>query len=68
MHKRFCLIHIGHPIKIDEERFLSDLERLYEMAQGEPDNVRKLISEIVPTYKGDPQKGNLGAEKSLTEA
>ena len=62
------LIHIGYPIKIDEEKFLSDLEKLYELAQGEPDNVRKLISEIVPTYKGDPQKGNLGAEKSLAEA
>ncbi len=62
------LIHIGHPIKIDEEKFLSDLEKLYELAQGEPDNVRKLISEMVPTYKGDPEKSNLGAEKGLANA
>jgi len=62
------LIHIGHPIKIDEERFLSALDRLYELAQGEPDNVRRLISEMVPTYKGDPEKRNLGAEKVSVDA
>ena len=59
------LIHIGHPIKIDEEKFLSDLEKLYALAQGEPGNVRKLISEMVPTYKGDPTKGNLGACEAM---
>ena len=54
------LIYIGYPIKIDEEKFLADLEKLYTLAQGEPENVRKLISEMVPTYKGDVAKGNLG--------
>ena len=59
------LIHIGYPIKIDEEKFLSDLDRLYTLAQGEPENVRRLISEMVPTYKGDASKSNLGAGRKL---
>ena len=54
------LIHIGSPIKIDEERFLSNLEALHIAAEGEPNNVRRLISEMVPTYKGNPELSNLG--------
>ncbi|MBR2460754.1 MAG: polysaccharide biosynthesis protein [Clostridia bacterium] len=60
------LIHIGKPIRIDEEKFLSDLERLGELAQSEPENVRRLISDMVPTYKGDIDKTNLGAGGKVT--
>ena len=51
------LIHIGKPIKLDEQKFLSSLDELYKVCLNEPDpaTVRKLIGDIVPTYK--PQAG-----------
>ena len=45
------LIFIGKPIDIDENKFLRQLEELKEACISEPDNIRKLIKEIVPTYK-----------------
>lgn len=45
------LIHIGHPIKIDYDNFLKQLDKLYEYVLTEPDDIRDMISEIVPTYK-----------------
>lgn len=45
------LIHIGKPIEIDEERFLRQLEELKEVCLLETVEIRKLIKEIVPTYK-----------------
>ena len=53
------LIHIGKPIQLDEEEFLSKLSELYRSVVNEPRNVRKLISEIVPTYKGNPNEKNI---------
>lgn len=53
------LIHIGKPIQINEEEFLENLSRLYKTVINEPKNVRRLISEIVPTYKGDPHEENI---------
>ncbi len=53
------LIHIGKPIQIDENEFLEKLDKLYKTVINEPKNVRKLISEIVPTYKGDPDEENI---------
>ncbi len=44
------LIHIGRPISFDEKNFLRQLDTLYENILTEPDNIRKLIQEIVPTY------------------
>ena len=46
------LIHIGKPIPLDEEKFLSQLDDLYKECLDEPkeENVRKLIAAIVPTY------------------
>ena len=52
------LIHIGKPIPIDEEKFLKQLDALYKTALSEPKNVRALISQLVPTYKGDPNIKN----------
>ncbi len=52
------LIHIGKPIPMDEEVFLKQLDSLYRTALSEPKNVRALISQIVPTYKGDPSIKN----------
>ncbi|MBP5178325.1 MAG: polysaccharide biosynthesis protein, partial [Lachnospiraceae bacterium] len=47
------LIHIGKPIKLDEEKFLADLDNLYMACLDEPNpaTVRKLVGAIVPTYK-----------------
>lgn len=44
------LIHIGRPIKIDEERFLMQLENLAGYVVQEPDDIRKWVQEIVTTY------------------
>lgn len=44
------LIHIGKPIKMDEERFLMQLENLANYVIQEPDDIRRWVQEIVPTY------------------
>ena len=44
------LIHIGKPIEIDEERFLEQLQKLADHVVQEPDDIRKWVQEIVPTY------------------
>ena len=53
------LIHIGKPIEMDEEEFFSQLDRLRDVLESEPTNARKLISEIVPTYKGNSDLTNV---------
>ena len=45
------LIHIGMPIKMDEEKFLMQLENLADYVVGEPEDIRKWVQEIVPTYQ-----------------
>lgn len=45
------LIHIGKPIKLDENRFLRRLEELSEYVQDEPKDIRSYILDICPTYK-----------------
>jgi FlaA1/EpsC-like NDP-sugar epimerase len=44
------LIHIGKPIQMDEEKFLSQLEELKEYVVTEPDDIRLWVQRIVPTY------------------
>lgn len=44
------MIYIGKPIEFDEAKFEEQLERLKECAEGESENIRELIKEIVPTY------------------
>ena len=44
------LIHIGKPIELDEEKFFIQLEHLKQVVEQEPDEIRKFIQEIVPTY------------------
>jgi FlaA1/EpsC-like NDP-sugar epimerase len=45
------LIHIGKPIELDEEKFLRQLEELKDVCLMEAMEIRKLVQEIVPTYK-----------------
>lgn len=44
------LIHIGKPIELDEEKFLTQLQQLKEYVENEPDDIRSYIQDIVPTY------------------
>ncbi|MCI9525757.1 MAG: polysaccharide biosynthesis protein [Lachnospiraceae bacterium] len=52
------LIHIGMPIKIDEKKFLMQLENLASYVVQEPEDIRKWVQEIVPTYH--PMLGGKG--------
>lgn len=44
------LIHIGHPIEMDDEWFLEKLKELDEASYSETDHMRAIVAEIVPTY------------------
>ncbi len=44
------LIHIGHPIEMDDEKFKEQLARLDEASRAEVDNVKDIVAEMVPTY------------------
>ena len=45
------LIYIGKPLEIDEDKFLSQLKQLYEVANNNDENIFDLVSEVVTTYK-----------------
>ena len=44
-------IHIGKPIELDEEVFLSKLDRLIDKAEDNMADIRKDIMDICPTYQ-----------------
>lgn len=45
------LIYIGRPIEIDEDKFFDALHRLKHCMSDDKVDVRKIVREIVPTYK-----------------
>ena len=45
------LIHIGEPIKMDDDKFLAELAILEEQAKAENVNIRELVKAMVPTYQ-----------------
>ena len=45
------LIYITEPINIDYDKYLKKIEELAKIAYAEPDNIRQMVKEIVPTYK-----------------
>nr|MCR5690647.1 polysaccharide biosynthesis protein [Eubacterium sp.] len=45
------LIHIGRPLEFDGDRFIATLEELYQAAYEETDEMKRLVSELVPTYQ-----------------
>ena len=47
------LINIAKPIKLDEKKLWETLEKLYEEAYGETEDMKKLVKELVPTYTID---------------
>ncbi len=44
-------ISIALPIKMDDASFVKQLEALDEAAKNESENIKELVSQIVPTYK-----------------
>ena len=47
------LIYIEKPLKLNEGKFLKDLEVLYEASYGETETIKLLIQEIVSTYQSE---------------
>ena len=45
------MIFIGRPIEFDKDVFVLQLQKLKEAAEGENDNIRDCVKEIVPTYQ-----------------
>lgn len=45
------MIHIGKPIELDEEKFMKQLNKLKDYVVEEPDDIKKLVQEIVSTYE-----------------
>ena len=55
------LIHIGHPIKMDDKKFFKDLDKLIASAYKNDKNIKEKVATIVDTYKID--KGSNKNEK-----
>lgn len=49
------LIHIGHPIKMDDDKFIKQLQILDELSRSEvePMDMKKAVAEVVDTYHPD---------------
>ena len=45
------LIYIGSPIEMDDENFRGQLGQLKAACESESNEIKKLVSEIVPTYR-----------------
>ena len=45
------LIHIGKPIEMDDDKFISQLTRLEAASTAESDDIKNIVAEIVPTYR-----------------
>ena len=61
------LINIARPIKLDEDRLWSILEKLREQAYGEADGMKPLVKELVPTYTIDTRDSIAEALKTAQE-
>lgn len=46
-------ISIGKPIEMDDEHLFKTLEKLYDEAYAESEQMKELVKELVPTYKID---------------
>ncbi len=57
------LIHIGKPIEFDMDAFERQLDRLYEAANLDSEDIREEVRRIVPTYQ---PKGSSGSERKRT--
>ena len=62
-HTANKMIYVGKPIEFDEDEFLQDLEKLYTYAYDETDQMKALVSKIVPTYHIRPEDKKRDAQK-----
>jgi FlaA1/EpsC-like NDP-sugar epimerase len=44
-------ISIGKPIDFDEDKLIEVLDKLYDEAYAESDDIKRLVKELVPTYQ-----------------
>lgn len=49
------LIHIGHPIEMDDDWFEEKLKLLDEASEHESEKIKEIVAEIVPTYQWKKQ-------------
>ena len=65
------LIHIGKPIEMDEDRILKSIAGLKNFCYENPDNIRSVVADLVPTYQYRKQDrggmGESGGKQVLTE-
>ena len=47
------LIHIGKPIRFDNNKFLKDLDNLIKESYKNSDEIKEKLAKVVPTYKID---------------
>ena len=45
------LIHIGKPIPMDDAEFMEQLKQLELACESESEEIKLMVSKIVPTYK-----------------
>lgn len=55
------LIHIGHPIEMDDKWLQKKLEELDDVSCQEDGDVRRIVAEVVPTYQYDAKRKTLPA-------
>lgn len=58
------MIYVGKPIEFDEDEFLQNLEKLYTYAYDETDQMKAMVSKMVPTYHIRPEDKKRDAMKS----
>lgn len=51
------LIHIGHPIEVDEQKLYYAIQVMEEAVENEADDMRLILQSIVPTYHVKSEKG-----------
>ena len=61
------LIHIGNPIKFDEELFLNRLENLMMAAYSNKKNIRDLVADMVSTYHSEGKHPNEGKNETYEQ-
>ena len=58
------MIHIGRPIEMDDRWFAEKLQELEQACTGESDQIRKLVAQMVPTYRYQTQEQEKTPEMS----
>ncbi len=62
------LINIAQPIPFDEQNFWTSMDKLYEAAHDETDQMKEWVQELVPTYTIDKRKNAAAEAESKADA